>query len=96
MFLGANGAEEVMRHAYFSDVNWEEVKYEKHPAPFIPRRDLNMASQSEIGSFIDETTRRVELTTSDEEIFGRWNYVRQSAFFEEVVEFMKTEKARVR
>lgn len=79
-----------MSHPYFSDVNWEEVKYEKHPAPFIPRRDINVASQNEIGSFDDEAEKSVRLSPEDD-VYKDWAYVNVGAFLEEVVHLLKYE-----
>lgn len=94
--LGANGAGEVMAHAYFDDINWEEYIYDLVPPPCLPRKDLNVASQSEIGYFGDDANaRRLELTEADLELFAKWDYIRPSAFLEEVVQFMQYEELKV-
>mmetsp|Transcript_21508 Transcript_21508/g.22237 ORF Transcript_21508/g.22237 Transcript_21508/m.22237 type:complete len:593 (+) Transcript_21508:119-1897(+) len=93
--LGANGAGEVMAHAYFDDINWEEYIYDLVPPPCLPRKDLNVASQSEIGYFGDDANaRRLELTEADLELFAKWDYIRPSAFLEEVVQFMQYEELK--
>jgi serine/threonine protein kinase len=33
---GTNGAEQVMAHAFFSDVNWDDLYHKRISAPFIP------------------------------------------------------------
>lgn len=94
--LGANGPGEVMSHAYFDDINWEEYIYDLVPPPCLPRKDLNVASQSEIGYFGDDgNAKKLELTESDLELFAKWDYIRPSAFLEEVVQFMQFEEIRV-
>ena len=47
--LGARGAEQVKAHPWFEDVNWALVSTGKEKPPFLPGRDINMYSQSEIG-----------------------------------------------
>ena len=43
--LGWGGAEEVMAHPYFNDLNWDDVINDTMPPPTPPRRDLNIGSQ---------------------------------------------------
>lgn len=94
--LGANGAGEVMAHAYFDDINWEEYIHDLVPPPCLPRKDLNMASQSEIGYFGDDANaKKLELNEGDFELFAKWDYIRPAAFLEEVVNFMQYEELRV-
>mgnify|MGYP003386321579 FL=1 len=90
--LGAKGAAEVMAHPFFSDVNWEEYEDDSIKPPCLPRKDLNYATQSEIGGFAPDVHVGDELTATDMEIFSQWNYTRPSAFLEEVVTFMKYEE----
>jgi beta-adrenergic-receptor kinase len=94
--LGANGSGEVMAHAYFDDINWEEYIHDLVPAPCLPRKDLNVASQSEIGYFGDDANaKKLELNEGDMELFAKWDYIRPAAFLEEVVQFMQYEELRV-
>ena len=93
--LGANGGDKVMSHPYFSDMNWEEIIHDAIEPPAIPRKDLNVATQHEIGSFMDSSKAKVELTASDAELFTSWDFVRQSSFLEEIVEFMRFEEEKV-
>lgn len=91
--LGAKGPLEIMEHPYFSDINWESVTYERMPPPAIPRKDLNVASQTEIGSFADDAnSKKLEITSADMEIFSKWDYVKTSAQQEEVVIFLQYEE----
>ena len=94
--LGANGAEEIMAHPYFADINWEEVRYERIPPPSVPRKDLNLASQKEIGSFDEEAVSSVKNEPPSEDIFKNWDYVRASSFFEEVVLYLQFQDINVR
>jgi beta-adrenergic-receptor kinase len=94
--LGAGGAAEVMAHPFFSEINWLDFKYGKLPPPMVPTKDLNMASQSEIGMFNDDKqSRKVDLTDADHEIFDNWNFVNKTAFQEEVVGFLRYEEVNV-
>jgi beta-adrenergic-receptor kinase len=94
--LGARGAEEIMRHPYFDDLNWDDVISDAMPPPALPRRDLNIASQDEIGQFRDKNeAKKVELLPEDMEVFSSWNYVRPTAMPQEVVKFMQYEEVNV-
>lgn len=94
--LGYRGATEVMAHPYFSDLNWDDLISDVMPPPSVPRRDLNIASQDEIGQFKDKNeAKKVELTPQDLELFTNWNFIRQSAVEEEVVKFMQYEEVHV-
>jgi serum/glucocorticoid-regulated kinase 2 len=93
--LGAGGSDEVIRHAYFGDINWEEIIHDRAEPPAIPRKDLNVATQHEIGSFMDSSKTKIELTQVDADMFNQWDFVRQSSFLEEVVEFMRFEEEKV-
>jgi beta-adrenergic-receptor kinase len=95
--LGYHGAEEIMNHPYFSDLNWDDLMSDLIPPPSVPRRDLNIASQDEIGQFKDKNeAKKIELTPQDLELFQGWSYIRHSAIEEEVVKFMQYEELNVR
>lgn len=91
--LGFNGAEEIMNHSYFKDLNWDDLMSDLIPPPSVPRRDLNIASQDEIGQFKDKNeAKKIELTPQDMDLFLNWNFIRHSAIEEEVVKFMQYEE----
>lgn len=91
--LGAKGADEVMAHPFFEDINWQEYADDAIKPPCLPRKDLNYASQTEIGGFAPEEQAGTELSAADREVFSQWSYTRPSAFLEEVVIFMQHEEA---
>jgi beta-adrenergic-receptor kinase len=94
--LGYNGAQEIMAHPYFKDLNWDDLISDVIPPPSVPRRDLNIASQDEIGQFKDRNeAKKVELTPEDLELFSNWDFLRVSAVEEEVVKFMQYEEIHV-
>jgi beta-adrenergic-receptor kinase len=94
--LGYNGAHEIMAHPYFHDLNWDDLISDVIPPPSVPRRDLNIASQDEIGQFKDRNeAKKVELTPEDLELFTGWDFLRVSAVEEEVVKFMQYEEIHV-
>jgi beta-adrenergic-receptor kinase len=94
--LGYRGAEEIMAHPYFKDLNWDDLISDVIPPPSVPRRDLNIASQDEIGQFKDKNeAKKMELTPEDLLLFSEWDFVRQSAVEVEVVKFMQYEEIHV-
>jgi beta-adrenergic-receptor kinase len=94
--LGANGATEVMAHPYFDDVNWDAYLHDTIKPPFVPNKDLNAASQHEIGNFNDRKLENVQLTPMDLELFEDWDYIRSQSFYEEIVIFKRFEEIHVR
>jgi serine/threonine protein kinase len=90
--LGVNGVEEIMDHPWFAEVDWDEMKADRTPPPFVPKRDINAASQAEIGQFQDDSSRRVELTEEDHQIYANWNYTNSKMYQSEIVEFMTLEE----
>ena len=94
--LGRQGAEEVMRHPYFANMSWDDVISGEMTPPTQPRRDLNMATQDEIGTFSDaKLARKVEVTDADMSVFAQWAYVRPEALYDEAVRFMIYEEEHV-
>mmetsp|Transcript_1378 Transcript_1378/g.1868 ORF Transcript_1378/g.1868 Transcript_1378/m.1868 type:complete len:627 (-) Transcript_1378:303-2183(-) len=90
--LGTNGPEEIMAHEWFASTDWDAIKANTVRPPLKPRRDINAASQSEIGHFTeDRRTRKVELTQDDHNIYKGWEFTCPNSFQEEIVEFMKYE-----
>jgi len=91
--LGINGCKEIMSHPYFGDLNWDDVISDRMRPPFIPRIDINAASQSEIGTFAeDKAFHETVLTETDEAVYNNWNYTNHKAFAEEVIEFLIYER----
>eukprot|EP00158_Paraphelidium_tribonemae_P006437 Partr_v1_DN27817_c1_g1_i2_m22565 putative serine threonine protein kinase len=50
--LGANGPEEIKKHAFFSNINWDQLYRKMITPPFRP----NVASASDTSNFSDEFT----------------------------------------
>lgn len=93
---GRHGAEQVMQHPYFDDMSWDDVISGEMTPPTQPRRDLNMATQDEIGTFSDaKLARKVEVTEADMAVFAQWDYVRPEALYDEAVRFMSYEEEHV-
>mmetsp|Transcript_22856 Transcript_22856/g.33385 ORF Transcript_22856/g.33385 Transcript_22856/m.33385 type:complete len:590 (-) Transcript_22856:230-1999(-) len=90
--LGAQGPQEVMQHPFFADVNWEAHIADQVPPPYVPNKELHVASQNEIGQFEDKRGDSLQLTSLDMEIFEGWDYIRSNAFLEEVVGFKTFEE----
>lgn len=91
--LGTQGCEEIMAHPYFRNVNWESIISDRKRPPFIPAKDVNAASQSEIGNFAeDKAYKETTLTPDDEDIFKNWDWTNPHAFAAEVIEFLTYER----
>uniref|UniRef100_A0A7S2EA79 Protein kinase domain-containing protein n=1 Tax=Trieres chinensis TaxID=1514140 RepID=A0A7S2EA79_TRICV len=91
--LGVNGCEEIMAHPWFRDVNWEMIITDRKRPPFIPPKDVNAASQSEIGTFAeDKTFHETVLEDRDEEVYRNWDWTNPRAFAAEVIEFLIYER----
>ena len=91
--LGANGSNEIMSHPYFSDVNWEDIISDRMLPPFVPPKDVNAASQSDIGAFVeDKAYRETVLSEADEAVYDNWNFTNSKAFDAEVIEFLIYER----
>lgn len=91
--LGANGKREIMAHPWFRDVSWEDIESDKARPPYIPPRDVNAASQSEIGTFAeDKTFHETVLSEKDEAVYDNWNFTNQKAYAAEVIEFLIYER----
>lgn len=91
--LGANGCKEIMKHPYFRSCNWEEIISDKVDPPFVPPKDVNAASQSEIGTFAeDKTFHDTVLSDKDEAVYENWNFTNPKAFAAEVIEFLIYER----
>lgn len=86
--LGQNGCEEIMAHPWFRSLNWESIISDRKKPPFVPSRDVNAASQSQIGNFAEDTAyQETILTASDKEMYKDWDWTNPRAFAAEVIEF---------
>lgn len=91
--LGFGGASEIMSHPYFRQVNWEAIMSDRMRPPFIPRKDVNAASQSEIGTFAeDKHFHETVLSVNDQAVYDAWNFTNNKAFAAEVIEFLIYER----
>jgi len=91
--LGANGCDEIMSHPWFKDIKWEEIISDKKNPPFVPPRDVNAASQAEIGTFPED--KKFQETTYDEKddlIYHTWDWTNSSAYSAEVIEVLIYER----
>ena len=86
--LGCDGGHEVYNHAWFKDLDWEQLAVMK--PPWKPARNINMAPQQEIGVFSDEKeSTKVVLTAEDHRRYENWGFVNPDAFEEEVVMYLR-------
>ena len=87
--LGVNGAKEIKAHPWFADISWDMIESDREPAPFKPGKDINMFSQSEIGTFDEKVTDGVTLDENDHARYADWDFASKLSFSTEVVESMK-------
>jgi len=93
--LGSNGCEEIMTHPWFSGFNWELVICDRMKPPYRPPKDVNAASQSEIGTFKkDNKYHDTVIEDKDREIFENWNWTNPHAYCAEVIEFLICEREK--
>jgi beta-adrenergic-receptor kinase len=92
--LGAKGYDEIRAHSWFAEIDFENLN--NVTPPIKPNKDINMASQSDIGSFTDEReSRKVVLTEADQKVFEKWQFISQRSFQEEVVGYLLYEELNV-
>ncbi|GKY98220.1 hypothetical protein MPSEU_000779700 [Mayamaea pseudoterrestris] len=91
--LGANGCEEIKAHPWFKHTNWESILADSQLPPFLPPKDVNAASQSEIGQFaLDKQYQETTLDDKDELVYKDWDWTNPQAFGAEVIEFLMYER----
>ncbi|ETW04788.1 AGC/GRK/BARK protein kinase, variant 1 [Aphanomyces invadans] len=89
--LGARGADEVKKMKFFESVDWVQMENMAIPPPFVPERDINAASQADIGFFDPSVIQGVKLSDSDQDLYKDWHFCSATAFQNEIVEFMEWE-----
>ncbi|RHY29206.1 hypothetical protein DYB25_013367 [Aphanomyces astaci] len=89
--LGARGADEVKKMKFFENVDWVEMENLAVPPPFVPERDINAASQADIGFFDPSVIQGVKLSDTDQDMYKDWLFCSATAFQHEIVEFMEWE-----
>ncbi len=91
--LGTNGCEEIMAHAWFKNSNWESIVADKKRPPYVPPKDVNAASQSEIGTFAeDKKYHECVINEKDEKVYSDWDWTNPHAYAAEVIEFLIYER----
>ena len=89
--LGTNGCEEIMTHPWFKSVQWEKIISDTEEPPFVPLKDINAASQSEIGTFAEDRNAP-KLDEKDAEVYKSWNWTNPKVFAAEVLEMLIYER----
>ena len=89
--LGSKGCEEIMAHPWFKPVKWDKIVSDTEPPPFIPLKDINAASQSEIGTFAEDRNAP-KLDDRDTETYKSWNWTNPKVFSAEVLEMLIYER----
>lgn len=87
------GAVAIMQHPYFSGVDWDSILRDTKKPPFTPAKDVNAASQSEIGTFTeDKAYQETILTPEDDSKYKDWDWVNSRSYTTEVLEFLIYER----
>jgi len=69
------------------------IKSDRQEPPYIPPKDVNAASQSEIGQFSeDKNFKKTQLEEKDHMVYKDWNWTNPKSFNTEVIEFLMYEK----
>ena len=83
---GRGGAKAIMSHPFFASIDWGAIN--SIQPPIRPSREINMASQSDIGFFPDEAEyKKVVLSDQDHAHFKDWEFVSSKNYQMELVEF---------
>ena len=94
--LGAHGGcDEIKVHPWFKSVDWEAILSDKKRPPFVPAKDVNAASQHEIGNFDEDkskASRDIAFDDIDEKNYEDWDWTNPKAFCNEVIEFLVHER----
>jgi serine/threonine protein kinase len=92
--IGWGGYQEIMRHEWFADICWGALN--SMPPPWCPETEINMKAQSEMGEFSDEKeSKMVKLSDADQAHYKGWNFVSETGFQDEIVEFLLYEELKV-
>jgi serine/threonine protein kinase len=86
--LGHGGAVTIKKHIFFQSINWGMLATGNVEPPFIPDRDINAASQDDIGEF---TKSKAELTPDDIQMFKAMDFTSSSNVQKEFVDFLQYE-----
>jgi len=89
--LGAKGCEQIMAHPWFKSLNWELIISDRKTPPYVPPKDVNAASQSEIGTFAEDK-ESVVIDEKDDKYYDDWDWTNPHAFAAEVLEFLIYER----
>jgi len=83
--LGANGAEELKKHSYFKNTDWEQMSAREVPVPFIPNFDVNAASMGSIKPFDAAKYQDVVVDEKDEKVYKEFTYVNKDLLASELM-----------
>ena len=78
----------MKKHMFFKDINWGMLSNADVEPPFTPNRDINAASQDDIGEF---TKSKAELTQEDVKMFEQMEFVSSPNVQKEFVQLLQYE-----
>lgn len=90
--LGKGGAQELMQHKWFKNIDWGKMMADDVEPPWAPGKGLNIKDADSIGDFADLGN---EVTLAPEDFPEKdWTFTSPKAFQSEVVWWMKFEEAK--
>jgi hypothetical protein len=90
---GSKGSKEIMSHPWFKGVDWDGIIADTIVPPFVPARDVNAASQSEIGNFAhSKDVSDSILSVEDDQLYKDWDWTSPRAYADEVMEVVLYER----
>jgi hypothetical protein len=78
----------------YTAIDWDNISKSRPPSK--PARDINTATQSEIGNFDDDkNSKKIVLSDEDQKTYEKWDFISKRSFQEEVVDFYICEEKHV-
>jgi len=85
--LGHNGAQELMSHSWFKEVDWARLNRLGYDPPLIPPRgEVNAADAFDIGNFDDDEVKGIKISEEDMAHYKDFPVVVSSRWQQEVTE----------
>jgi serine/threonine protein kinase len=93
--LGFNGVDDIKKHPFFADVDFDALKLGKVDPPFIPRkRGVNAKSIAEVGEFDSRDYRKLKMSSDDDKILSQFDFQDEKIMQSEMVEVLQFELGR--
>lgn len=71
-------ADEVKEHSFFAGIDWQQVYLQKYTPPLIPPRgEVNAADAFDIGSFDEEDTKGIKVSSHRDVVTSLLNSIKE-------------------